>query len=205
MNVLGNKPAELLHAIRNMYPEAPGLPAGVKLQMHDYQMVMLFGLAQKVAREHNWKTATVVEIGCGFGGSTIFLCKAVHPMKVVTYTTSAAEAEIARSNLKRFGCEADVVVGASWDHLKDWKQELAMVFVDGDHNAIRRDMPFFNKLQWGGLFFCHDYSSNAGNRVVAEMDVFAAKLGRRFDELCVDADGTGMVGFYRQKGNRWTL
>ena len=79
-----------------------------------------------------------------------------------------------------------------------------MIFVDGDHNRIARDLPWFNRLQVGGLLLCHDYSPEwewiPSPVVYAELNGMADRLGRAFDVRLVDNGKVGMVGFYRRLG-----
>lgn len=82
-----------------------------------------------------------------------------------------------------------------------------MVWIDGDHNQIRRDLPWFNRLSEGGLLVCHDYSPEDSARpsaiCYATLNEMREKLGRPFDVELVDEEKTGMVGFYRRAGERW--
>lgn len=186
------------------FGSTPPLPIGMKYKMSTYQLQALFGLALEVS--FRIPGAAILEIGTGFGSSTIQLSRAAPRSEIISLTISEGEATAAREHLRRYGCRnAKVVVDYSWDFLTRSPKltDLKMVFVDGDHNAIRRDMPWFNRLLPGGLFFCHDYSDNPGNVVVQEMDLFRDRLGRDFDIYLKDTSGAGMVGFYRGEGEHW--
>lgn len=86
-----------------------------------------------------------------------------------------------------------------------------MVFIDGDHQRVTDDLPFYNKLKVGGLKFHHDYCPSAeegctGPRpcrwVYAALNDFADKM-HPFDVLLVDHNQEGIAGFYRRQGEVW--
>jgi predicted O-methyltransferase YrrM len=183
--------------LARLCPNAPALP-NVKRQMLDYQMAALYSLA----RAYDRKGARILEIGTGHGGSGYMLAKAAPQAAIVSLTTNPAEGAVALRLWRESGCrnitaivEASatyfgMTATATWD----------MVFVDGDHNRIARDLPWFNRLSVGGLFLCHDYSPKACPIVYNELNGLAAKLGRQFDVILVDSDDIGMVGLRRRDG-----
>lgn len=185
--------------------EIPPAPQ-VRLQLLDYQLAALFVLA----RRFNRPGARILEIGTGHGGSGHVLGKAAPLGKVVSLTTSFAEKGASEALWRSGGCSNVVAcVVASWDFLERTKgdrhfHELDMVFVDGDHNRIARDLPWFNRLREGGLLLCHDYSPQDSRSpsgiVYAQLNAMAARLGRPFDVRIVDEGRVGMAGFYRQPG-----
>ncbi len=183
-------------------PDTPPLPA-VKRQLLDYQLMALFILAQHFDR----RAARILEIGTGQGGSAYMLAKAAPKASIVSLTTQPHEAEVAAAFWRRSGCEnVEALVLASWDYLASCKRKFDLVFVDGDHNQIARDIPWFNRLREGGLFLCHDYSpqdSRSPSAIAyAELNAMAERLGRPFDVRLVDEGKVGMVGLYRLAGER---
>lgn len=181
-----------------------GMPAmpGVKRQVLDYQMMALY----RLARPFNHAHARILEIGTGHGGSAYMLAKAAPLAEVLSLTTSDAEAAAAARYWASQGFgNVEVRVVCSWDLLarKDHRK-WDMVWVDGDHNRIARDMPWFNRLRAGGLLLCHDYSPQDSRSpsgiAYAELNVMAEKLGRPFDVSIIDDGKVGMAGFYRRVG-----
>lgn len=200
MNLTG-KDTAIMQTLTRQFPDAPPLPA-VKRKVLDYQMVALYGLA----RRYNRPGATILEIGTGHGGSGYMLAKAAPQARITSLTVDPNGAGVAAGLWKANDCRnIEVVLAASWDYLGLHPDDLwDMVFVDGDHNRIARDLPYFNRLYVGGLFLCHDYSPEDSPRpsaiVYAVLDGLAKQLGRPFDVCLVDETKTGMVGFYRQPG-----
>jgi predicted O-methyltransferase YrrM len=145
------------------------------------------------------------------------LAKAAPLAGIISLTTSAAEAREAEAFWRLQGIRnAHVFPMASWEFLSgglDPVSTLAdsdlvdMVFVDGDHNQIARDLPWFNRLRKGGLLLCHDYSPQDSRTpsaiVYAELNAMAEKLGRPFDVRIVDEGKVGMVGFCRREEESW--
>ena len=182
--------------------DPPRLPA-VKRKVLDYQMLALYILA----RPYNRTTARFIEIGTGHGGSGYMLAKAAPSAQIISLTVNPAEKGAAETFWRSQGClNITAIAMASWDYLDRTSAAVAcdLIFVDGDHNRIARDLPWFNRLQVGGLFLCHDYSpegSRAPSPIVyAELNAMAAKLRRPFDVCLVDEGKVGMVGFYRRVG-----
>lgn len=179
----------------------PPLPV-VKRQVLDYQLMALYHLA----RQYNVAGAEILEIGTGHGGSGYMLAHAAPLARVKSITTEPREAVVAEAFWHSQGLRnvwAEVV--CSWDLLRMSSSEgWSLVFVDGDHNRIARDLPWFNRLRVDGLLVCHDYSP-AGSRspspvVHQELDHAAERLGRPFDVRVVDDGLVGMAGFYRRAG-----
>lgn len=192
------------HALIARCPSLPPLPA-VKRELLDYQMHALYYLAE----QYNLAGARLLEIGTGRGGSGYMLAKAAPQAGIISLTVDpngAAQADSlwALHRLKNI----DAQVAASWDYLAERPDsQWDLIFVDGDHNQIRRDLPWFDRLTVGGLMVFHDYSPQDSPRpsaiCYATLNVFAEYLGRPFDVRIVDDQKTGMVGFYRREGESY--
>lgn len=179
----------------------PRLPPAVKLKVLDYQLLALHVLA----RPYDRPGARILEIGTGHGGSGFMLARAAPHATITSLTTSVDEKEFAESYWRAQSLRnIEALAVASWDYVRADTEDFDLVFVDGDHNRIVRDLPWFNRLRIGGLFLCHDYSpadSRAPSAIVfAELDRVSAILGRSFDVRIVDEGKVGMAGFYRQAG-----
>lgn len=194
---------DLARELVQLCAEAPPRMPAVKRKVLDYQMVALYLLA----RPYNRTTARMLEIGTGHGGSGTMLAKAAPKAQIISLTTNPAEKGEAEAFWRSQGClNITALVMASWDYLERTSAAVAcdLVFVDGDHNRIARDLPWFNRVAVGGLFLCHDYSPEGSRSpspiVYAELNRMAEKIGRPFDVFLVDDGKVGMVGFYRQHG-----
>lgn len=187
---------ELLGQLKAMAPDYPGAPPA-RAQMLDYQLVALYLLG----RQFNRPGCRMLEIGTGQGASAFLLSKSAPSARITTLTTSAAEIAIAERLWRAHGCgNVTAVLAASWDFLLTDTERYDLIFVDGDHNRIARDLPWFNRLRTGGLFLCHDYSRLASATVWAELNLMSEALARPFDVLLVDEREIGMAGFYRAAG-----
>ena len=193
--------------MRTLQREAPGwaAPEGIRCELLSYQLLALYLLARRYDRAG----ARILEIGTGQGGATFALSRAARRAEVTTLEPDPERALAASGNLRRARCgNVELVDQASWDYLQahaDTRWDL--VWVDGDHNAIARDMPWFNWLTVGGLFLCHDYSPAESARpspvVYATLRRFAETLGRPPDVELVDETLTGMAGWYQREGESW--
>jgi predicted O-methyltransferase YrrM len=200
--ILSGGARELHQKIAAQHPGIPKAPP-VRLQLLDYQMAALFALA----RRYNRAGARILEIGTGQGGSGYMLSRAAPDAQITSLTTSPAEQQVAEALWRAQKCgNVTCLVAASWDFLASTTETYDLVFVDGDHNRIVRDLPWFDRVRTGGLFLCHDYSpqdSRSPSRIVyEELNKMAAGLGRDFDVRIVDEVKIGMAGFYRRSGER---
>jgi predicted O-methyltransferase YrrM len=171
-----------------------------------YQAMFLFGLAQ----QFNRAGANILELGTAVGYSASMMAQGAPLARIVTLNPRQGEIELAKKNLRPWP-NVTVVVMYSWDYLERTpaaqtpnETRLDMVFVDGDHNQIARDLPWFNRLSVGGLFLCHDYTPLGSKKpspiVYAELNRMAERLGRPFDVSLIDDGRVGMAGFYRHEG-----
>jgi predicted O-methyltransferase YrrM len=197
--------AAIAAALEAQYGPAPAPPPVRKLQLLPYQLAALYHLA----KELDAPGAHFLEIGTGQGASGYMLAKAAPRAQVLSITISPAEVAAATTLWMGQGCGNGIYASrvASWDLLQRTAVDpvrLDLVFVDGDHNQIARDLPWFNRLRPGGLFLCHDYSpqeSRCPSAIVyAALNRLLGVLGRPFDVLLQDEHLVGMAGFYRRPG-----
>lgn len=192
---------QLYQDVQRLCPNIPQFP-NVRREMLDYQIAALYALA----RDYNFLGSLILEIGTGHGASGYMLAKAAPLAKVISLTVNPEEAREAQTLWTQSGClNITPIVKKSWEYLLAVPAlEFVMVFVDGDHNHIALDLPWFNRLAVHGLFLCHDYSPE-GSRVpspivYAELNRLAERLGRPSDVSLIDDGRVGMVGFYRREG-----
>lgn len=175
-----------------------------KRAIAEYQAAALYA----AARPYNTKGARILEIGTFEGYSAHVLAQACPLAHITTLNPKEWERELARVHLqgKRVTLRGDL----SWDylarHLK-YHRDLPydVIFVDGDHKEIKRDLPWFDQVREGGLMIFHDYSPAETPRpcppVYDALNAMSKALGRQFDVLVVDDTGVGMAGFIRRPGD----
>ena len=82
-----------------------------------------------------------------------------------------------------------------------------MIFVDGNHDLVRLDLPWYNRLVTGGLFLHHDFSPLGSSRecppVFEALTEFTRVLDHAPEVLVRDLTGMGLAGWYRQDGEVW--
>lgn len=180
----------------------------VKRQLLEYQGAWLYRLAK-----HYQGKVNILEIGTFMGYSAALMAMAAPRASITTLNPAAGEVIQARRNLAKWP-NVKVLPVASWDYFttkaprsQENDEELYdMIFVDGDHRHIERDLPWFNRLKVGGLMLFHDYSpadaSHPCPPVYEALNRMAEKL-HGFDVLIIDDGKTGMAGICRREGEAW--
>jgi len=170
--------------------------AHVEGLMLDWQLAWLYALAQP------YDGAPILEIGTYRGKSALVMAMACPRSAVITLTIHSKEAAEAACAVA--GRQVDIRVVKSWDYLAGYSgPDLGMVYVDGDHNQVIRDLGWFNWLIVGGLLLLHDWSPVGSPPVQAcyrAIGEFSRTLGRPPDVQIVDTRQVGMAGFYRGEG-----
>ena len=177
-----------------------------KREIRDYEAAFLWLLA----RQYDYDGALIVEIGTCWGWTAAVMQSAAPRARVLTCTPNHNHVIIARRNLATHYPRVDVFEGRSLDLLPTLADGSAdMVFVDGDHQRVANDLPFYNKLKVGGLMVHHDYCPEwcTGPRpcrwVYETVNDFSARLAHEQDVLLVDHSLEGMAGHYRREGETW--
>jgi predicted O-methyltransferase YrrM len=174
----------------------------MKGQLLMWQRALLYTLA----RGHNKRGCRALEIGTLFGNSAGLICHAMDKAEIVTLNPAAHEAGQAALNLAQYH-QITVKVAKSWDYWTEDSRLWDFIFVDGDHNAIARDLPWFSRLNVGGMIVFHDYSPKDAlipcYPVYDALNDMAAQLGRPLDVVAADTDKVGMAGLIRNEGETW--
>jgi predicted O-methyltransferase YrrM len=171
----------------------------IKGQLIPYQAMALYYLASG----YNFSGAQILEIGTLAGYSAAIISQAAMKAHITTLNPVTHEVEIARGNLAKFK-NVKQVESYSWDYLKNYSgAQLDMIFVDGDHNRIARDLPWFSYLKEGGLMIFHDYCKEKSGVVYGVLNATANKYEHPFDVYLMDTEGNGMVGFVKRDGEVW--
>lgn len=208
--ILRDTVGNLTNQFNEMFPRAQAATEAsqaISAGLRHYQALALFGLAT----QFNLSGANILELGTAVGYSASMIAQAAPLARLITLNPRQIEIELATKNLRPWP-QARVIMLCSWDYLSSYAGPvLDMVFVDGSHNQIARDLPWFNHLRTGGLLLCHDYTPEGGKKpspiIYAELNKMAEKLGRPFDVSIIDTDSRleGMAGFYRRKGETWPV
>ena len=213
-NLMDMSSIMLIQEFKRICPEVEDVLARVrgdvpflKREIWQYQAMALYILA----KQYNHESANILEIGTAWGYSAAVMSRAAPEADIVTLNPKWAEVERAQIHLRNYK-NVQIVQQYSWNYLDEYMgPELDMVFVDGDHKQVIRDLPWFNWLKVGGLMLFHDYSPpGAGKRpcrpVYEEVNRMKEQLGRKeFDVLVVDKIEVGMAGFYRREGETWHM
>lgn len=208
--------SEIIKAIKAMYcPEINEVLLRVvedvpylKRQIAPFQGAVLYAMAQ----QYNDADAHILEIGTAWGYSAALLSLAAPYANIVTLNPKDHEMDRAEQHLRKYP-NVELVRRVSWEYLAEYEgPELDMVWIDGDHARIIRDLPWFNLLKEGGLILFHDYSPRTSSRpcsvVYHAVNMFATLLGdvpegRRPSVRIVNDTEVGMVGFYRESDEVW--
>lgn len=204
-------PNEILGYYLNLHPELAGIDIQArrliyktKKAIFSYQAAALYHLALP------YNGGNALEIGTAYGYSCFFLAKAMPDSKIITLNASESEVQTVRETgiLSGFS-NVRMLHRVSWKYLKETEVTYNFVFVDGDHNRVRLDFPYFNRLIEGGLILFHDYSPLESERpcppVYQAVNELSDKLGRQPDILIIDSGNVGMAGFVRQVGEQYEV
>lgn len=171
-----------------------------KKRVYEYQAAALYLLAQKANRAG----AQILEIGTYYGFTAAVMGLAAPEAQVTTLNPTTWEYETAKKNLRLLGNVA-CKCRYSWEYLEEYMgPELDLIFVDGNHVKISKDLEWWAWVKQGGMMVFHDYSPAESHRpctpVFEGLNKFREKLGRNFDILVVDDGLAGMAGFVKREG-----
>ena len=170
----------------------------------NYQGMALCALA----RQYNQEGSNILEIGTAYGHSAFMIANGAPKARIITLNQpdKTWEIDAARRQLMMYK-NVTVVGKSSWDYLERYVgPPLEMIFVDGDHKRIVKDLPWWNWVKVGGLFVHHDYSPAESHRpcppVYEALNDFGAFLGREPDVLIVDNLKVGLAGWYKREDDK---
>jgi predicted O-methyltransferase YrrM len=120
-----------------------------------YQAAILYKIARRYGDQ---KDVTVVELGTRKGYSAAVIAQALPDARIFTCETNVGNAEEAAANLRLFP-NVEIINMHSWNFLdKANDGRISLVFVDGDHEQVSKDMGWWVKVKEGGCMVFHDYS-----------------------------------------------
>lgn len=166
----------------------------IRAQLLPWQAAALF----KLTLPYDQPGATILEIGTGAGYSTAIIAQAASNAHIITLNTNKQERLDSLRALSPWR-NIQSIGRASWDFLDSYRgPHLNMIFVDGDHKRMTRDLPWWDWVAPGGLMLFHDYSERQCPPVYGALNKWRDELGRAFDVLLMDGDGIGLAGFYKE-------
>lgn len=211
MIIQNKSPNEIVDELRSLNPEltevinkCESVKVNYKGSVLTYQAMCLYALA----KQYNSPDTRILEIGTGKGYSTSYIASACPNAQITTLSISYEESEHARNIVRNnlgFKNVTFRVVESSWQYYQDMTNLLDfsnqpmydMIFVDGDHNKVAKDLVWWNNIVDGGLFVFHDYTPKE-TTVTRVLNEFKEQLGKKqFDVLIADTDNIGMAGFYK--------
>jgi len=158
-----------------------------------------------LARQFQGADASFLNIGCAYGYSTACLAEGAPDAQIESLDVNLKRLQIAQKVLTRYR-HVQLIKQASWDFFNAHPgRQWDLIFVDGCHREIWRDMPFYNMVRPGGLFLSHDYIPARFPFVVEALDTLTTQFDRPFDVRIYDDRGCGVVGMARRKGEVWTM
>lgn len=200
-------PKRWLDHYYHFYPELERIEAYASQWVHNrkkavypYQAAALYHYAR------SYDGGEALEIGTCFGYSGYYLAQAMPNSRIVTLNTSLDEIAATRDSGIFSGCpNVEMVNAVSWDYRSE-DEVYNFIFVDGDHNQVALDIPYFNRLTEGGLILFHDYSPYYSTRpcppVFDAVNEMSGQLKRLPDVMIIDSDFVGLAGFRRREGER---
>jgi len=172
-----------------------------KRQISPFQGCALYVITNELQPER------IVELGTFFGFSAGIMSEAAPEAWIITLNPKPWEYDVAVKCMEHYP-KVKCLMQYSWEYFLEvngtaW---LDMVFVDGDHKQIYRDLPWWNLVKVGGLFLHHDwtpgYSPERPCQVVYDaLNDLGDHLGREPDVQVVVESGMGMAGWYRKEGD----
>lgn len=208
MQLIWLTPDQIMAHLTEQHPEIPDVLARVrshvpakKRQIEAYQAAALYALVKR----YDAPKAAILEIGTFLGYSAAIMSEAAPQASIVTLNPRADEAQLARQHLQAYP-NVRVIERLSWDYIETQREPAwDVIFVDGDHKQVRRDLPWWDYINPGGAFLFHDYSPETSPRpcppVYEALNDWSAAMRHPFDVMVVDNTQVGLAGFYKGRDN----
>lgn len=195
---------EILNVLIEQNSELPDVLARVRKRVPEKKReIALFQAAAlyTVVKPYNAMGVQILEIGTFIGYSAAIMAEAAPLAQITTLNPRTDEVYEARQNLRHYS-NVEVIEAISWDYLKSYHGPyLDVIFIDGDHKHIYRDMPWWDWLNPGGNATFHDYSPAESSRpcppVYDCLNAWVDEHNHPFDVLVMDNELVGLAGFYK--------
>lgn len=196
-------PDEIVEAVRAECPEVDEVLDRVRARVPYIKREIVRHEAAVVYRlARDYDGGRVLEIGTAWGYSAAVMAEAAPGAEVVTLNPKPSEYKRAVQYLLPYE-NVIPLMEYSWNYLKaDRVRAWDMVFVDGDHDQVKRDLAWWKRVNAGGLMLFHDYSPAGSWRpcrqVYDTLNSWLAESGREtWDVLVADDRGVGMAGLVK--------
>ena len=204
--MLLDKADTLLDLYASIYPELPDILNRANLiaqgshnkRVYPYQSVWLYHLCKQTP-----PVANMLELGTYYGYTTAIMALSSPDARITTLEPGLGYPDAVRNLAGLKNVECLCVKSMDYLGLYSWIMPSGvfdLIFVDGDHNKIERDLHWWNLLKTGGMIVFHDYSPAGSGRpcpiVFETLNRFATWL-RVPDELIQDENGVGMVAWIK--------
>lgn len=209
MKIINKTPTEIIDIIRKDNPEIDAVIAlsesvknPYKGSMQQYQAACLYALAKRY-KTQEFEYARILEIGTGKGYSTSFLVQALPDEHIISLSVRDDEQLEAKNTITRLGYNnVEFITANSRDYVDSACQhKFDLIFVDGDHAKVHKDLIYWEFMAKGGLMLFHDYcpfdAANPQPHVYRVLNEFSTEINQPFDVEIVDDVKIGMVGFYK--------
>lgn len=210
MKIINKTPTQIIDIVRKDNPEIDAVIAlsesvkqSYKGSMQQYQAACLYALAKRYNPKEFGYTR-ILEIGTGKGYSTSYLVQACPDAHIISLSVRADEQLEAKNVIDRLGYKTGVqfVTANSRDYVDEaFEHKFDLIFVDGDHAKVQKDLIYWDFMAKGGLMLFHDYcpfdAANPQPHVYRVLNEFSTEINQPFDVEIVDNVKIGMVGFYK--------
>ena len=198
---LTGEPKQIIEAVGVLFPEIEMILERVrthvpfiKREVSEYQGAVLYALA----RQYDRPDAAILEIGTAWGYSAACLASGAPRAMLITLNPKEKEYPLAVKHLSHWR-NVGVIDEKSWDYYDQVDDTYDLIFVDGDHGQVGRDLVWWERVRPGGLFLFHDYAPDGAWRPCQEgyeaVNEFGVGLGWPLDVLVQDERGVGLAGF----------
>ena len=151
----------------------------------------------------NYEGANILEIGSAKGGSAAIWCESA-PLALVSCLEPADRFQPYLAKVRSFYGNLEIRQAYSWDWLRcvigdPYVRRYDLVFVDGNHVLVHRDLPWWNYLRVNGLMFFDDYTPHIYPAVCAATRDMWEGFGRTGPDISIRrVDKAGMVGLWKR-------
>lgn len=212
MQIVGKTPEAIVAQVVKQYPEWPAVLERVnarvpyyKRAIAPYQGAALYQITKQYTA-HTYPK--ILEIGTAWGFSAAIMAEAAPRAEIDTLNPKKSEWKEARKNLTPYGVHVyNCKSWDFWDHPAAASMRYDLIFVDGDHGRVIKDLIWFNRLRHGGLILFHDYSPPGAGRpchpVYHTLNAWAMHMGHSPDVRVIDDQGVGMAGWKRLEAQQY--
>lgn len=201
-----DKQIQLISWISQKWPRARSIfkrTEHIHHSMPPWESMLLAG----IGTWFNYPGARILEIGGCKGGSASIWAEAAPKAEIHTLEPAKRFQSILHENLKPYP-NITIWQKFSWHHFLETMEDPLLwdlIFVDGSHVFVHRDLPWWNRLKVGGLMFFDDYTPRIYPVVCAAVRDLWESMGLESADIIVRRrNRAGMAGIWKRKeSNIW--